>query len=92
MINIKCPSCRSKRLYFDSPTEGINICIEKGRFVLRHQEDGRKLKRTLENKSAMQSQVDDEMWEWTCANCERAIEYGTRAWDRLRKAALEYLR
>ena len=93
-MRLRCPECKKLNWYFDSPTEPVNICLERGKMILRSQVDGRKLKRSSELKVKLRMEIIDETWGWTCENCGESIwaDSDTKLWNALRNRVLKFLK
>ena len=91
-MRLRCPECRNLRWYFDSPTMHVNICLEKGKMVLRRQLDGRKISRRSELRKKLIEEVSDPLFAWTCENCDEAVWSESKIWIALRNKALKFLR
>jgi DNA-directed RNA polymerase subunit RPC12/RpoP len=94
MIRIVCPHCRGRQFYFDIPLieHPINLCLERGKFVIRRQVDNKPVRRTLRNKNALKHYIRDKTWSWTCSKCGEMIDSSYKQWRSLRKVALKYLK
>jgi ribosomal protein S27E len=91
-MRLRCPECRKLRWYFDSPTEHVDICLEKGEMVLRSQLDGRKLRRSSDLKKKLIAELKNGIFGWTCRNCGESIWSGSKICDALKKKALKFLK
>lgn len=91
-MRLRCPECRNLKWYFDSPTEPVNICLEKGEMVLRSQLDGRKLKRSPALKKSLTAELKNEMFGWTCGNCGESVWSDSKICNALKKKALKSLK
>ena len=94
MTRIVCPSCRCRQFYFDTPVieHPINLCLERGKFLIRRQLDNVQVKKTLRNRTVLEHYIQDETWSWTCSKCGEEIDSSTKQWKALKRAALKYLR
>lgn len=91
-MRLRCPECRNLKWYFDSPTMHVNICLEKGKMVLRRQLDGRKIPKRAKLKKKLLEEVSDSMWGWTCRKCGETVWSESKIWNALRNKALKYLK
>lgn len=94
MIRIVCPKCRGRQFHFDVPLieHSINLCLERGEFLIRRQVDNMQVNKTLTNKTVLEHYIRDKTWSWTCTKCGEAIDSDYKQWKALRKAALKYLK
>ena len=94
MIRVVCPKCRGRQFYFDIPLieVPVNLCLERGKFVIRRQVDNVQVKRTLQNKTVLKKFLRDKTWYWTCSKCGEAIGSNYKQWRILKSVALKYLR
>lgn len=90
-MRLKCPECGKLNWYFDSPTEPVDICLERGKMLLRSQVDGRKIRKRSELKNNLIAEIIIEMWGWTCRNCGEVIWSDSKLWKPLKDMALEFL-
>lgn len=90
-MRLNCPECGKLTWYFDSPTEPVNICLERGKMILRSQVDGRKLKRRSDLKNKLITEITDQLWGWTCGNCGESVWFNSDLWKALKDRALEFL-
>ena len=90
-MRLRCPECKNLKWYFDSPTEPVNICLEKGEMVLRSQLDGKKLRRSPALKKSLTAELKNEIFGWTCGNCGESVWFDSKICDALKKKALKFL-
>ena len=91
-MKLRCPECRNLKWYFDSPTMHVNICLEKGKMILRRQLDNRKIPRREELRKKLIEEVSSEMFGWTCGNCGESVWIESNIWIALRDEALKFLK
>ena len=94
MTRISCSSCRGRQFYFDCPSieHPINLCLERGKFLIRRQVDNEQVSKTLRNRTVLDHYIQDKTWSWTCTKCGESIDSDCKQWRALRKAALKYLK
>ena len=91
-MRLRCPECKNLRWYFDSPTMHVNVCLEKGKMVLRRQLDGRKIPRRAKLKDKLIKEVSNNIFGWTCGNCGESVWSESKIWIALKNKALKFLR
>ena len=89
---VKCPNCKKKNFYFDSPTLfKLHLIYSAGVFYVMDVEKEKRVKKMVDRVTVFMSEVADENWGWTCKNCDEIITSDMKEWRQLKRQALKYL-